>query len=48
MMDVVERIFAWLSRNRRLAKDFESHTENATAYPYVALIKLMTRRIERD
>ncbi len=44
---VVERTFAWLSCNRRLAKDFESRTANATAYLYVALIKLMTRRIAR-
>ncbi len=29
---VVESIFAWLCRNRRLAKDFETSVENAAAY----------------
>ena len=42
---VVERTFAWLGRNRRLAKDFERTIENATAWLYLASIQLMTRRI---
>ena len=29
---VVERTFAWLNRNRRLAKDFENTIESATAW----------------
>ena len=44
---VVERTFAWLCRNRRLAKDFETHVENAAAYIQIAMIKLLTRRIAR-
>ena len=44
---VVERTFAWLCRNRRLAKDFETHVENATAYITIAMIKLLTRRLAR-
>ena len=41
---VVERTFAWLNRNRRLAKDFERTIESATAWPYLASIQLITRR----
>jgi putative transposase len=33
---VVERTFAWLNRNRRLAKDFEASIANAQAWVYVA------------
>lgn len=42
---VVERTFAWLNRNRRLAKDFERTIESATAWLYLASIQLLTRRI---
>ena len=42
---VVERTFAWLNRNRRLAKDFERTIESATAWLYLASIQLITRRI---
>lgn len=41
---VVERTFAWLGRNRRLAKDFERTIESAGAWLYLASIQLMTRR----
>jgi transposase len=42
---VVERTFAWLNRNRRLAKDFENTIESATAWPFMASVQLITRRI---
>ena len=42
---VIERSFAWLSRNRRLAKDFEQLTEAATAMVVVAIIQLLIRRL---
>ncbi len=42
---VVERIFAWLSRNRRLAKDFETRVESAVGYLQIAMLKLLTRRL---
>ena len=42
---VVERTFAWLNRNRRLAKDFERTIESATAWLYLASIQPNTRRI---
>jgi putative transposase len=44
---VVERSFAWLSRNRRLAKDFEQTIASATAWLFIASIQLFTRRIAR-
>ena len=44
---VVERTFAWLGRNRRLAKDFERRVETAVAWILVAHIKLLTRRLAR-
>jgi transposase len=44
---VVERTFAWLNRNRRLAKDFEQMVESATAWLFLASVQLITRRIAR-
>jgi transposase len=45
---VVERFFAWLGRNRRLAKDFEATIASATAFLYAASVMLLTRRIARS
>ena len=45
---VVERFFAWLGRNRRLAKDFEATLASATAFLYAASVMLLTRRIARS
>ena len=42
---VVERTFAWLGRNRRLAKDFEQTIASATAWLFAASVQLLTRRI---
>ncbi|MCE7028374.1 IS5/IS1182 family transposase, partial [Jiella sp. CBK1P-4] len=39
--------FAWLGRCRRLAKDWEKSTESATAWAFIANIRLLTRRIAR-
>jgi transposase len=44
---VVERTFAWLNRNRRLAKDFEATIESAVTWLYIASVKLMSRRLVR-
>jgi putative transposase len=44
---VVERCFAWLGRNRRLAKDFEATIASATAFLYAASAMLLLRRIAR-
>lgn len=44
---VVERTFAWLGINRRLAKDFERFVETSLAFIQTAMIKLMARRLAR-
>jgi transposase len=45
---VVERCFAWLGRNRRLAKDFEASVASATAFLYAASVMLLARRLARS
>ena len=42
---VVERMLAWLNRNRGLAKDFEATTESAVTWLFIASVKLMSRRL---
>jgi transposase len=44
---VVERTFAWLNRNRRLAKDFEATLESALSWLFLASVKLLMRRLGR-
>jgi len=44
---VVERFFAWISRNHRLAMDFEATIASATAFLYAASVMLLTRRLGR-
>jgi len=41
---VVERTFAWLGRNRRLAKDFEKNIQSAVTWCLIGHIKMLTRR----
>ncbi len=42
---VVERTFAWLSRCRRLAKDWECLNRKARAFLRLASIRLMLRKL---
>jgi transposase len=42
---VVERSFGWLTRSRRLARDYERKTEHAEAMIKVAMIRLMAARL---
>jgi len=44
---IVERTLAWLSNNRRLARDFENLHKNAIAMVYLAMSKIMLRRLAR-
>lgn len=45
---VVERFFAWINRNRRLAKDFEATVSSAATFLYAASAMLLIRRIARS
>jgi transposase len=42
---IVERTFAWITRNRRLARDYERLAESSEAFIYVAMIRLGLRRL---
>jgi putative transposase len=44
---VVERTFSWLGQNRRMSKDYERLCASAEAFVYVAMIRLMARRLVR-
>ncbi len=44
---VVERTFAWISHNRRMAKDYERLCATGEAFVYVAMTRLMVRRLVR-
>ena len=44
---VVERFFAGIGRNRRLAKDFEATINSARAFLNAASVMLLVRRIAR-
>ena len=42
---MIERSFAWLGRNRRLAKDFERLIDTSTAMAVLSIIQLLIRRL---
>lgn len=44
---VIERTFAWLGRNRRLAKDFEATIASAETWLLIASVRLLSRRLAR-
>ena len=45
---VVERTFSWLSQNRRMSKDYERLAATSEAFVYVAMTRLMVRRLARS
>jgi transposase len=45
---VVERTFSWIDQNRRMSKDYERLTESSEAFIYVAMSRLMARRLARS
>jgi putative transposase len=45
---VVEPTFAWINRNRRLARDFEDTIASTQAFLYAASIMLLTRRLAQS
>jgi transposase len=44
---IVERTFAWISRNRRLTRDFERYATSVAAFVRLAMIRLMLKRLTR-
>jgi transposase len=44
---IVERTFAWISRKRRLARDFERYASTAVALIRLAMIRIMLRRLTK-
>ena len=44
---VVERTFAWLTQCRRLGKDYETLPKSSEALIYIAMTRLMIRRLAR-
>lgn len=42
---VVERTFGWLMQSRRLSKDYERLPETSEAFIYIAMTRLMLRRL---
>ena len=45
---IVERTLAWISRNRRLARDYERYANTVAAFIKLAMIRLMLRRLIRS
>jgi putative transposase len=45
---VVERTFSWLGQNRRMSKDYERLPESSEAFVYIAMSRLMVRRLARS
>jgi putative transposase len=44
---IAERTFAWISHNRRMAKDYEWLCSTGEAFVHVAMTRLMVRRLAR-
>ena len=42
---VVERTFAWISRQRRMARDYERTPESSEALIYVSMIRIMLKQL---
>ncbi|MBS0646805.1 MAG: transposase [Verrucomicrobia bacterium] len=43
---IVERILAWISRNRRMSKDYERLPETTESWIYLAMTAVMLQRME--
>jgi transposase len=44
---IVERTFGWLSRNRRMSKDYERKVQTSETFIEVAMIRLLVARLVR-
>jgi transposase len=45
---VVDRTFSWLSQNRRMSKDYQRLAETSETFVYVAVTRVMVRRLARS
>lgn len=45
---IVERTFGWFNRSRRLSKDYEQDPRMSETFVYLASIRLMLRRLDRN
>jgi putative transposase len=45
---IVERTFGWLMKQRRLVRDYEYLPETSETFIYLAMIRLMLRRLNRS
>jgi putative transposase len=45
---IVERTFAWLVRQRRLARDYERLPQTSESLIYIAMVRLMIRRLAKS
>jgi transposase len=45
---IVERTLAWISRNRRLCRDYERHAPKVAAFVRLAMIRIMLRRMSAN
>ena len=43
-----EDILSWIDQNRRLSKDYEKLTATSEAFIYVAMSRLMVKRLARS
>jgi hypothetical protein len=43
----IERTFSWIEKNRRMSKDYERLTATSEAFIYVAMTRVMVRRLAR-
>jgi putative transposase len=41
------RTFAWISRNRRLARDYERYDTTVAAFVHLAMIRIMLKRLTK-
>jgi transposase len=45
---IVERTLGWLTRNRRLSKDYERKVQSSESFMEVAMIRLILKRLARE
>lgn len=43
---IVERTFGWMSRYRRLSKDYEGLGKTSENWMYISMIRLMLKRVD--